>query len=125
MPKPCSGIREIDEDPELNDDLIPILEEALKHIEDIEFEKEGLVYRTEKWRMIVKFDDDHVPEFAINKWGYGKFYIYIPRVTIQELFTVLIKTLREEIERIKELSKEFECKERGEKGVVIRSEDLQ
>lgn len=112
-----SGIKEIDNDQEVRIDLIPLLQEALDHLQDLEFEREGLVYRSKKWRLIVRIHDDHVPIFNINKWGYGKIYFYVPNEEVKDFLDVLRREIEEEIRRIKELYQEFCEKKEGEKGM--------
>lgn len=97
----------IDNDPELNSDYIPLLEEAYENIEALEFDREGIVYqgKNNKWRLIIQFDDDHVPVFNLNKWGVGRIYIYIPNETTIEWFYAVVRNeIKEEIERMKKLA---------------------
>ncbi|MEM3860440.1 MAG: hypothetical protein QW478_13765 [Candidatus Micrarchaeaceae archaeon] len=108
-----SGIPEIDENPETNIGLIPILQEILGHLNELEKTKEGLVYTNDQIKLIVKRHDDHIPIFDVNKWGYGRIYFYVPWY-IKDVKAYLRKEIEEEIRRIKELYQEL-CVKKGER----------
>ncbi|MEM4971946.1 MAG: hypothetical protein QXE01_11925 [Sulfolobales archaeon] len=101
-----SGIKEIDNHPETNIGLIPILQEILGHLNELEKTKVGLVYNTNKIRIIVKRHDNHIPTFNVNKWGYGEIYFYVP-YNVKNIKAYLKREIEEEIRRIKELYQEF------------------
>ncbi|MEM4068165.1 MAG: hypothetical protein QXV17_15040 [Candidatus Micrarchaeaceae archaeon] len=111
-----SGIREIDNDPEVNVNLIPILKEALNNVDRMFILNGEYVYKSEKWMLIVKRHDDHEPVYQINKWGYGKIYFYVP-YRVRNVKAYLRGQIKKEIRRIRRLHREFCEKKEGEKGM--------